>query len=501
MAGDNAGGTTSEFMKMGKMMGQSNNPSNSGMYDGLDKVTEKLMANKLARQAEVKGERESLRKERKLAGQKLTNEFTEMGPTLKVLGPESFGQAQTEIEGLRQQMFEAIDAGDQKKIAELNMKLNDIKTRHSGDAENLTTLIDSWESDTVSTDAMTKENIDVLTNFAANKTKKEVYVENEDGVPELRYEWDTEEPLLDETTGEQQIDEEGNPMFVKDQKSLAEMQDMLVTKDTVNGNKMLDLGQELKVCYKDKSPMSDADIKHKVGEIIPQDPKAIRDWLHGNPAEFPGLNVHDYLNDLMNTDYGTFDKLGIDLTKPEYAHLDKDKEGDDGYGTVEADEVPEAFREELINNVLDVKDLEVSHGIITEIYSSLMKNNMMGISNEDQRDPSETTILGNKESSSAKASNDANETLEKLKSLGDPDSPIHAEIARMNEAQIATHILGSGAKWTDEVYDPVTKEKITLAKYIADAKNKKSKPNEQNPKDPMAGMTAAQKIQYIKDNK
>jgi len=59
MAGDNAGGTTSEFMKMGKMMGQSNNPSNSGMYDGLDKVTEKLMANKLARQAEVKGERES----------------------------------------------------------------------------------------------------------------------------------------------------------------------------------------------------------------------------------------------------------------------------------------------------------------------------------------------------------------------------------------------------------------------------------------------------------
>ena len=501
MAGNDAGGSTSEFMRMGKMMGQSNSSYTKGQYDGLDKVTEALQAKKLARQAEVNAEKETLRKERKLAGQKLTNQFTEMGPTLKVLGPESFGQAQTEIEALRQQMFEAIDGGNQKDIAELNIKLNDIKTRHSGDAENLTTLIDSWEGDTVSTDAMTKEDIDVLTNFAANKTKKVVYEDNEDGVPTLKYEWDTEEPLMDEETGEQQVDEKGNPMFIKDRKSLEQMQNMLVTKDTVNGNLMLDLGQELKVGYKDKTPMSDADIKHKVGEIIPQDPKAIRDWLHGNPAEFPGLNVNDYLSDLMNKDFNTFDKLGIDLTLPEYAYLDSKKNGGDGDGVVDANEVPEDFREDLISKVMNVDNLEISHGIITEIYSSLMKNNMMGITNPDQRDLKEKTILGNNESSSAKASNDANDTLDKLKSLGDPESPIHAEIAKMNEEQIATHILGSGAKWTDEVYDPVSKEKIGLDKYIANAKKKKPKANEQNPKDPMAGMSAAEKIAYYEENK
>lgn len=47
--------------------------------------------------------------------------------------------------------------------------------RHAADAENLTSFIDSYENELVSTDAMTSEHQDVHKNFATNPTK-ELYI-------------------------------------------------------------------------------------------------------------------------------------------------------------------------------------------------------------------------------------------------------------------------------------------------------------------------------------
>ena len=425
---------------------------------GLDKVTKALRAKQKAKEIETKAIEAEELKARKDGGQKISNAFIEMGPSLKTLGPESFGKAQEEVESLRQEMFAAIDAKDQKKIAELNIRLNEIKTRHSTDAENLTTLIESWEDETVSTDAMTKEDMKVMENFATNPTKRVVY--DEDNV--MMYEWDVD-------TGE--VDKDGNPIMETERYSMEQMQDMIITKETENGVKMLDYGEEIKTAYKDGSPPSDAKIKTQVRNIIPQDKKALRDWLHGNPAEQDGLNVHEYLVDLMGADgdLNTFKSLGIDLNDPQYAKWDVPG-SEPG---IQADEIPQDFKDELIRGIMNVDDMEKSHEIISDIYANLLKNNMMGIENKDYRPLSETTILGSEVDSSAKAVNARKERLIKLQSLEDSKNPIHADIGSMDQDQVAKHL--GFYSINDKIYNDTTGQWESISTYIAPAVNKKAK--------------------------
>ena len=424
-----------------------------GALKGLDQVTEALRAKQKARETEIKAIQAEELKARKEGGQKVSNAFIEMGPSLKKLGPESFGKAQEEVEALRQEMFMAIDAKDQKKIAELNMRLNEIKTRHSTDAENLTTLIESWEDETVSTDAMTKEDIKIMENFAVNPTKRVVYDEND----VMKYEWDVE-------TGE--VDKDGNPIMKTESYSMEQMQDMIITKETENGVKILDYGEQLKQDYKDGNPPSDAKIKTQVRNIIPQDKKALRDWLHGNPAEQDGLNVHEYLVDLMGADgdLSTFKSLGIDLSDPQYAEWDIPG-SEPG---IQADEIPQEFKDDLISGIMNVDDMEKSHEIISDIYANLLKNDMMGIENKDYRPLTETTILGSKVDSSAEAVNARKERLIKLQSLKDPKNPIHADIGSMDQDQVAKHLGFDSID--DNIYNDTTGQWESISTYIAAAK-------------------------------
>jgi hypothetical protein len=304
---------------------------------------------------------------------------------------------------------------------------------------------------------MTEEEMAVMENFASNPTKRVVYDENNT----MMYEWDV--PVMKD--GEPVLDKEGNPVTEAERYSMTEMQDMIITKQTENGVKVLDYGEELKQAYKDGSPPSDAKIKSKIRGIIPEDARDLRDWLHGNPAEQDGLDVHGYLTDLMSVDgdFNTFSAMGVDTSQFEDTN---------GIAGIQADEIPDEFKEELIRKIMDVDDPEMSHSIISDIYANLLKNNMVGEVNKDYRPQSETSILGSKIDSSAEAVAKRKEALVMLKSLEDPTNEIHTKISAMDEDEIATFLGFENLQ--SQIYNDETQEMESIETYIASATKKKA---------------------------
>jgi len=475
--GNTAGGSVGDFAKMGRTSMEAElgaNAPNTVATDVLSAFGDSASAIGNAMAAETKANEEKLRIARDSAGDKISQAFVEMGPQLKALGQESYTQAQNEVEALREEMFAAINAKDQKAIADINIRLNEMKTRHAGDADNLDTLVETWEADEnghrpVSTAAMTKEDIAVMENFVGNDSKRVVY--SEDNPPRMMYEWDV--PVIDKKTGEPVLDGEGNPVTEPKRYSLQELQDKVILKQTVNGAKVVDYGQELKEAFKanpDNAPDAST-IKDKVSQMIPRDSKNIRDWLHGNPAEQPGLNVHKYLVDMIEDNFNTFTKLGVDISqfgtnpnKMEFNFGGKTYIIGDGDGDVDSDDLPRELKDDLIKNVMDVKDLEISHGIISEIYAKHLQYDMIGESNKDYRPISETSILGSNINVSAHARAKRMEALTNLQSLKDPKSPIYTEISAMTPKGIAEHLGFESIN--SQIFNDKTGKLESISKYI-----------------------------------
>ena len=353
----------------------------------------------------------------------------------KNLGPESFAQCQREVGTLRDQMFRAIDAGDQDMIGKLNMQLNQIKERHASDAENLNYLTDSYESKLISADAMTDEDQRVHGEWATNPTKRVWYDENN----VLHYQWES-------TT---KFDDDGNP--VTESYSLERLNDMIVLKDSVNGEKLMDQVQKWKEMREEdpNSTPSDAQILKQMKSIIPDDPKMLRDWLHGNPADADGLDVEQYLHDLLSVENNSVLALEQVAGKEFFAGI-QNTSGPDGIkdDVVDVWDLTEDDRLEIIRKIMDVEDPEKSHEIISEIYADISKNNVLGIEyqemddgthvgNKDYRGEEETTIMGNKQNADGLTLNERTEKLNNLKSLSDPKSEIWKDLEGLNKLEIA----------------------------------------------------------------
>jgi len=487
-SGNTAGG--GDFYKMGQQMGP--DQLDTGTADILGNVSNVLMKQGSVIDAEIKVEEKNKKTARDKAGVKISNAFIAMGPQLKQLGQESYTQAQNEAGDFRERMATCIDSEDVKCQQNIMVELNAWKERHAGDASNLDTLVSSWEDESVSTAAMTEDQMRVMENFATNKSRRVIY--SDEQPPQMQYEWDV--PDLDDN-GEQKTDKDGNPLTKVDGPySMQDMQDMIHTKETVSGVEMIDIEQRYKEEAQEGNGTSYGAMKRQIGEIIPMDEGRIRDWLHGNPAEHHGLDVHGYLVDLMSSDFGTFDKLGIDLTLPEYAYLDLKENGGDGDGVVEAGEVPQAFKDELIKNVMDVKDLEISHGIITEIYTRRIHNNVAGKSTLNKNyHPEDDTGLGTPEEKALSINTETKvaqqEKLAKLQSLADPKVLKGFEGA--NVEYIANE-LGLDPK--ESILNPKTGQTESIATYIANAQKKPAKSQAALATE---GMTALQKIAYAKE--
>ena len=474
---DNTAGR-GNFYRMGQAMGP--DKLDTSTADIVTNIGKQISTFGSAIAEEKKADAKKLKEERNEAGDKISQEFTNLSETISELPQESFNQAQTEVEDLRYRMYECIDAKDTKCQQNLMLELNEIKQRHAGDADNLKTFVDSWQKDEngnmpVSTDAMSREDVGIMENFLANDSKRTVY---KDG--QMFYEWDMD-------TGE--VDENGEAITMPQSYSLQDLQDKIILKQTVNGNKYIDLEAEMKQGIIDgtRQVPTHGEMKRKIGEIIPRDPKAIRDWVHGNPAEQHDLDVEGYLIDLMESDFKTYDSLGIDLTKPEYAYLDKD-----GKNGVTADEIPQEFKDELINNVMNVKDLEITHGILTDIYAARGLKNIVGGENKDyNKDNKENRILGMDDfNPNEQDANNRSETLQKLTALDDPANLKQYE--GMTAEAIANKI---GIDPNAQILNPATEQYESVATYIANAAKKKAKS-----KTAPAGLSATEKLQWYKDN-
>tara|TARA_R100001510_G_C7652498_1_gene210351 strand:- start:981 stop:2471 length:1491 start_codon:yes stop_codon:yes gene_type:complete len=390
------------------------------------------------------------------------------------LGPESYSQAQEEVNNLRQQMFAAIDSDDVKSQQDLMRKLNELKSRHVSDAEAHKTIIESWKDDSADAKAMTEEDLRIMEQFMTNKSKKAIYTQ--DDPPKMQYQWnmmdENNEPIPElDNQGNQVFDENGDPVYKTETYSAEDLQDRILIKETENGSNYMEYKEALKLDAKNGSFPTDSAILEKVEGIIPADSKALRSWLYSNPSESDGLDVRAYLVDLMNKNFNTYDKLGID--KSQF----KDITGD---GIVDSNDVPLDLRQQLVEKVMNVEDVEISHGIVSEIYAAWAKNEGLGINNPDLRNQNEQELLG------TQGGEDANEILaeqkkgrvEALQMLQDPNSEIFKKIIGMDyttkEGKNAIAEMLGFDSVTDQIIMP-DGNTYSVDHFIPQAKKKKGK--------------------------
>jgi hypothetical protein len=229
--------------------------------------------------------------------------------------------------------------------------------------------------------------------------------------------------------------------------------------------------EALKLDAKNGSFPTDSAILEKVEGIIPADPKALRSWLYSNPSESDGLDVRAYLVDLMNKNFNTYDKLGIDKSQI------KDTVPPVGVGP---EDVPLDLRQQLVEKVMNVEDVEISHGIVSEIYAAWAKNEGLGINNPDLRNQNEQELLG------TQGGEDANEILAEqkkgrvkaLQMLQDPNSEIFKKIIGMDyttkEGKNAIAEMLGFDSVTDQIIMP-DQNTYSVDHFIPQAKKKKGK--------------------------
>ena len=121
---------------------------------------------------------------------------------------------------------------------------------------------------------------------------------------------------------------------------------------------------------------------------------------------------------------------------------------------------------------MNVKDLEITHGILTDIYAARGLKNIVGGENKDyNKDKKENRILGmddfNPNEQDAKNRSDI---MQKLTALSDPANLKQYE--GMSIEAIANKI---GVDPKGQILNPQTGQMESVSTYIANATNKKAK--------------------------
>ena len=397
MAEDTSAGVGSSSMyNIGYQTTKADLESNVMDTKGIDMVNTAVQNRATSILAEIKEEEKAKTDSRVAKGKELEQLYLDLDEGMTSLGPTSFSQAQTEVEDLRERMYAAIDADDQKLIAELNVELKNIKQRHSADAENLKMNLDDWGDKLISTEAMTDTDIGIYAGFMNGKkdgTAKEVY---EGNPPTLHYQFPKivdgqQVPEIDEVTGDQVVDENGEPVFETHKYTLEQLGDMTVPKDSAGGEAIVDYTEaQKKVLAETGKPPTANAIKNQVTETIPKDEKKIRDWLWGNPAKADGLNVQGYLFDILDgnheispdNQYALYKKMGVEeIGEPD--------------GKYDAEELAAIDKKELVRSIMEVDDIDVSHGIIVEVWTDILQNNINNVPNKDYNKDKTQSLTSN----------------------------------------------------------------------------------------------------------
>ena len=120
---------------------------------------------------------------------------------------------------------------------------------------------------------------------------------------------------------------------------------------------------------------------------------------------------------------------------------------------------------------MNVKDLEITHGILTDIYAARGLKNIVGEPNKDyNKDKKENNILGLDDfNPNDKEAANRSETLQKLTALDDPANLKQYE--GMSIEAIANKI---GVDPKGQILNPQTGQMESVSTYIANAANKKA---------------------------
>tara|TARA_R110000824_G_scaffold174961_2_gene353179 strand:- start:1221 stop:2663 length:1443 start_codon:yes stop_codon:yes gene_type:complete len=380
-SGSSAGGSVSDFSKMGKQSMEaelSMAAGDTGVTDAVGAIGGVLNTKGAAMNAELKATMKKRQDEVDAFGKDIETVFADLGPEAKELGQVSYQKAQDDVYGLREAFVNC--AGDKRCEGDVMVKLNETKTKHSTDAENQKGLIGLWEGElnedgtrgesSADIQAMTPEDQMVMKEFGTNKTKRIEYIDNEEGVSELNHVWEIANPDYiseEETPGE-------NPVITK-QYTNQDLQDMIAIKETANGEKLPDLIQAEKEKKGNNQTVSDnAALKKAVGDMIPKTQQALRSWAYSNPAEQDYLDVSQYLIDhpILN---GQYEKLGVeDTTGPNGVP--------DGKIT-QLDFIALEDKESIVKKIMNADDVNLSHEILTDIYASVAGNEISGAGNKE----------------------------------------------------------------------------------------------------------------------
>ena len=394
--GNTAGGSVSDFRKMGKQSMEAElsiAAGDTGVTDAVGAIGGVLNTKAAAMNSELK----EIYKEKQDAadefGKKLETAFVDMGPEMENLGQESYQKAQDDVYGLREEFVNC--AGDKKCEGKVMVKLNQTKSRHGTDAENAKNLTGLWQGEldektgirgesSADVKAMTKDDKDVMEQFVSNKSKRVEYLDETGTGPGdiLNYKWEIPNPNY--------ISEEETPgvaPVVTKVYSNEQLQEMIPIKETVNGEKLQDFIQAEKEKKGNGQTVSDnAALKKAVGDMIPKTKQALKSWAYSNPANQDYLNVHNYLVDHPILD-GQYEKLGLEdqPTEPNPNYVEGGSEPEFiGDGVINHEDfIALEDKDAIITKIMDAEDVNLSHEILTDIYASAAGNEISGAGNEE----------------------------------------------------------------------------------------------------------------------
>ena len=456
--GSSAGGSVSDFRKMGKTSMEAElsiGAGDSTAMDVVDAIGGVLNTKGAAMNAEIKKNYNEKQKAVDKFGEDLELAFIDMGPEMANLGQESYQRAQDDVYGLREEFVNC--AGDKRCEADKMVKLNQLKTKHASDAENAKNLVGLWQGEldedgnrgesSADVKAMSDDDKGVMEQFVSNKSKRVVY--DDEGV--LNYAWEV--PVLDTdknspTFGEQLIDPNtGQPEVETKMYTNDELQEMIPIKETVNGEKLQDFIQaEKEKKGKGQTVSDNAALKKAVGDMIPKTQQALRSWAYSNPAAQYYLNVHEYLVDhpILN---GQYEQLGVkDTTGP--------KGVPDGKIT-HLDFIAMEDKKSIIDKIMNADDVNLSHDILVDIYASVSGNEISGAGNKEYHP--ERHELPNRTNEEVTKASIQQETLNKLKTGPEGGETPQEMATRLN------------IKVGDKFWDPDTKQYVSIQSLYATA--------------------------------
>jgi len=429
---------------------------------GLDKITSAANAWRDTKIAEKKAED----KEIETLQTKLNETITNEAATSKALGKSEYNAFKDDARAIRDRLLEAKRNGDVDAQQDAQIELNELMT-------NSQKLKDSYEAigesiPELDMKAMTQEGRDAFENFKNNPTRE--HFRNEDG--EDAYRWqvldENGQPVQDTNDDNSlKVDSDGQPVYKTQSYTPDQINDLGVMPQTANGKLLKDFELELAENYEAGGSRDEAinvrDVRAKVADLIPKTPEALRSWAKSNPTENHKLDVGGYLFDHVSN-LSNYSDLGVVFENPIFKDVD-DKNGDNVID--ENDLISDDDKGLLVDAIMNADYPDISHSILTEVYTNITYNRAIGKENYDYDDGADIMLDG----SSAETQDDRSKVLDEKQKTNLVELKKDPKPGETKEEMAERLDMGL----EDEIWDNDTKEYISIQSLYATAGDKAAK--------------------------